>query len=212
MNEHLNDEEGRRQRRKKRRSQRRLVIMAGFFVLAVMLAWFFESQATTTVIVTRYADKVELGGSDPALSSKGQRRARRLGRMLANVDVVGSVDAIFVTTSRRTRDTIVPLSLRTEAPVITHEDPDDTKGLVKRILTEHKGDIVLVVTEPEEIKPLLRRLQGSRKVPEIAVNEYDNLYIVSIPWFGKVKTLRLRWGFPYQPPKVPVEAPVEVAD
>jgi hypothetical protein len=33
----------------------------------------------------------------------------------------------------------------------------------------------------------------------MADNEFDNLYIVSIPWFGKVKTLRLRYGAPYQP-------------
>ena len=30
-------------------------------------------------------------------------------------------------------------------------------------------------------------------------NEFDNLYIVSIPWYGKVKTLRLRYGAPYLP-------------
>jgi len=201
MNEHLNDEELRRQRRRKRRRQRRLALIGAFALLTLGLAWFFESHATTTVIITRYADTVTLGGSDPGLSVKGQRRARRLGRMLANVDVVGSVDVIFVTKARRTRDTIIPLSLQTDAPVITVEDPDDTRGLVELILDEHKGEVVLVVTEPEEIKPLIRRLQGSKKVPPVDEGEYDNLYIVSIPWFGKVKTLRLRWGYPYQPPK-----------
>ena len=29
--------------------------------------------------------------------------------------------------------------------------------------------------------------------------EYDNLYIVSIPWFGKVKTLWLKFGDRYIP-------------
>ena len=33
-----------------------------------------------------------------------------------------------------------------------------------------------------------------RNVPEMAPDEYDNVYIVSIPWFGKVKTLRVRYG------------------
>jgi len=34
-------------------------------------------------------------------------------------------------------------------------------------------------------------------VPKIEENEYDNIYIVSIPWFGKTKTIRLRYGEPY---------------
>ncbi|MEE3236520.1 MAG: hypothetical protein VX236_04320, partial [Pseudomonadota bacterium] len=34
-------------------------------------------------------------------------------------------------------------------------------------------------------------------VPPIAEMEYDNLYLVSIPWFGKTKTIRVRYGEPY---------------
>jgi hypothetical protein len=40
---------------------------------------------------------------------------------------------------------------------------------------------------------------ASKRVPEIAEDEYDNIYIVSIPWFGKTKTIRLRYGEPYIP-------------
>ena len=40
-------------------------------------------------------------------------------------------------------------------------------------------------------------LGASKKVPPIAEMEYDNIYIVSIPWFGKTKTIRLRFGEPY---------------
>jgi hypothetical protein len=31
-------------------------------------------------------------------------------------------------------------------------------------------------------------------VPPMVDGEYDNIYIVSIPWYGKVKTLRLHYG------------------
>ena len=34
-------------------------------------------------------------------------------------------------------------------------------------------------------------------MPEIARSEFDNIYIVSIPWFGKTKTIRFRYGEPY---------------
>jgi hypothetical protein len=31
--------------------------------------------------------------------------------------------------------------------------------------------------------------------------EYDNIYVISIPWFGKTKTIRLRYGEPYNGPE-----------
>lgn len=36
-------------------------------------------------------------------------------------------------------------------------------------------------------------------MPELRKREYDNLYIVTIPWYGKVKTLRLHYGVRYAP-------------
>ena len=44
---------------------------------------------------------------------------------------------------------------------------------------------------------LIAALGASKKVPSIAEMEYDNIYIISIPWFGKTKTIRLRFGEPY---------------
>ena len=186
--------------RRKRRRQRRAVMIAGFAVIAIGLAWFFESQATTTVIVTRYADTAQLAGSDPGLNTAGQIRAEELARLLGDVDVVAGIDAIFVLANKRTRETAMPLAMRNEAPVHTVEAPEDEEGLVERILTDYKGKIVLVITEPEYMQPVIAEMHGSKKLPEMGDTEYDNLYIVSIPWFGKVKTLRLRWGRPYIPP------------
>jgi len=192
-----------RQRRRRRR-QRRAVAVAGFLLLAIGLAWFFESQATTTVIVTRHADLPGAASADPRpgtlLGPRGEQRARELARVLADVDVVAGVDAIFVTDSRRSRDTGAPLAASNSAPVHTVQDPADVEELVQRILREYKGKIVLVVTDAELMQPVIAEMQGSKKLPKVAPREYDNLYIVSIPWFGKVKTLRLRYGAAFQPP------------
>jgi len=189
--------------RRRRRRQRRAVAIAGFVLLAIGLAWFFESQATTTVIVTRYADLPLAAAAQPAagtsLSARGERRARELARLLGDVDVVAGIDAIFVTDDRRSRDTGAPLAARSSAPVHTVQDPADVEGLVLRILREYKGKIVLIITDPELMQPVIAEMQGSKKLPELAADEYDNLYIVSIPWFGKVKTLRLHFGAAYQP-------------
>lgn len=188
-----------RQRKRKRRRQRRLVAIAGFVLLTTGLAWFFESQATTTVIITRYADVLVSGGDDPALSPRGHRRAAELARVLADIDVVTGVDAIFVGPNQRTRDTGAPVAKINETPVITLEDPSAVSDLVDRILADYKGKIVLYISEPEQIQPAIEEMHGSKKLPSIEPDEYDNLYIVSIPWFGKVKTLRLKYGDRYVP-------------
>jgi hypothetical protein len=44
---------------------------------------------------------------------------------------------------------------------------------------------------------MIAALGASKKVPPIAEFEYDNIYVISIPWFGKTKTIRLRYGEPY---------------
>jgi hypothetical protein len=188
-----------RQARRQRRRKRRRIAIVGFIVLSLGMAWFFELQATTTVIVTRHVNEVSLGGSDPGVNQAGQVRARELARVLGNIDVVVGVDAIFTEGIKRSRETIVPLSMNNDAPVHTINPPDDPKALVSRILRKYKGKIILVVISAEHMPSLIREMHGSKKVPDIATDEYDNLYIVTIPWFGKVKTLRLRYGLPYQP-------------
>jgi broad specificity phosphatase PhoE len=195
----MNQQQGMQAQRRKRRRQRRLVSIAGFLLFTTGMAWFFELQATTTVIVTRYAEKSVLSSADPGLSPQGQARARELARILGDVDVVAGIDAVFVLPLRRSLETSVPLATLNNAPVHTIDAPEDVEALVLRILDEYKGKIVLVITEPEIIQPLIAEMHGSKKLPDMADSEHDNLYIVSIPWFGKVKTLRLRYGLHYRP-------------
>ena len=78
-------------------------------------------------------------------------------------------------------------------------DVSNVEQAVVDIVERHKGKIVLIVGHSNTIAPMIAELGGSKKVPEIAEDEYDNLYIVTIPWFGKVKTLRLKYGAPYLP-------------
>jgi len=196
----MNDMEELQRSRRKRRRQRRVVTIFGFLLFSIGMAWFFESQATTTVIVTRYAERSIVAGEDPGLSPLGAQRAKELARVLGDVDVVAGVDAIFVAPLHRSVETSVPLATRNNAPVHTVENPADVEGLVQRILSEYKGKIILVITEAENMQPLIAEMHGSKKLPEFGADEHDNLFIVSIPWFGKVKTLRLHYGLPYQQP------------
>ena len=198
----MNDDE----RRRKRRRLRRQAAVLLFLMLAFALAWFFESQATTTVIFARYAEIEGAPDSNPGLSAAGQARAEELARVLGDADVVAGVDAIFATQFRYTQETAEPLAKRLRLPVQVQEVAD-INGLLERILRDFKGKVVLVVTHTEPMPVLIRELHGSKKVPAFGATEHDNLYIVSIPWYGKVKTLRLKYGVPYQPPPAVPAAP-----
>jgi len=184
--------------RKKRRRRRRIQAVIIYVAIAVGLAWFFESQATTTIIFVRHAEKSDAGAEDPGLSEAGRRRVAELTRQLVDADVVAGVDAIYSTPFRRTRETVQPLADALGLDINIY-DPSDNEAVLETILKRHKGKIILVVAHSNTVPTLIADLGASKKVPPIAEDEYDNIYIISIPWFGKTKTIRLRYGEPYLP-------------
>ncbi len=181
-----------------RRGLKRLIPIAGFITVCLGLAWFFESQATTTLIFVRHTDTDAATGIDPPLNSLGRQRAELLADIMQDIDVIAGVDAIYVSEHRRTQETAAPIAERLEVEVQIR-DPYLFEPFMGQVQDEHKGEIVLVVTLSDAIAPLVEELHGSKNVPEIVENEYGNIYIVTIPWFGKVKTLRMRYGFYERP-------------
>ncbi len=182
--------------RRRRRRKRRVVIFLIYAAIALGLAWFFESQATTTIIFVRHAEKATEPADDPPLTPAGRRRVAELTRQLRDADVIQGIDAIYATPFRRTRETAQPLSEALGIP-ITSYDPDDNEAVLEDILDRHKGKIILVVGHSNTLPGLIADLGASKRVPPIADDEYDNIYVVAIPWFGKTKTIRLRYGEPY---------------
>ena len=59
------------------------------------------------------------------------------------------------------------------------------------MLFEHRREIVLVVTQSDILAPLVEELHGSKNIADFAPDEYNRMYIVTIPRWGKVKTLEL---------------------
>ena len=184
--------------RRKKRRKRRLQGAVLYIAIAIGLAWFFESQATTTIIFVRHAEKDLSVKDDPELTEDGQRRAFELTRQMKDADVVAGIDAIYSTPFKRNVATVEPLSKLLELP-INLDDKNDYETVLETILDNHKGKIILVVGHSDTLANLMAELGASKSVPTIADNEYDNIYIVSIPWFGKTKTIRLRYGAPYDP-------------
>ncbi len=186
------------QDRRRRRRRRRIQVIIIYTAIAIGLAWFFESQATTTIIFVRHAEKAASPPDDPGLSPAGQKRVAELTRQLVDADVVAGVDAIYSTPFRRTQETAKPIADALDLPVNTY-DAEDVEPILEHILKQHKGKIILVVAHSNTLPVLIANLGASKKVPPIAEDEYDNIYVIAIPWFGKTKTIRLRYGEPYIP-------------
>lgn len=184
--------------RRRRRRRRRTQVVIIYTAIAVGLAWFFESQATTTIIFVRHAEKATIPADNPGLSEAGKQRAAELARQLVDADVIAGIDAVYSTSYRRTEETVQPVATALNLP-ITPYDASNTETIMDEIVREHKGKIVLVVGHSNTVPALIGNMGASKNVPEISENEYDNIYIVSVPWFGKTKTIRLRYGAPYVP-------------
>jgi 2,3-bisphosphoglycerate-dependent phosphoglycerate mutase len=139
-----------------------------------------------------------LPADDPGLSEAGKRRAAELARQLVDADVVAGVDVVYSTSYRRTEETAQPVAEALNLPIIAY-DASNTETIIDEIVKEHKGKIILVVGHSNTVPAMIGNMGASKKVPVIDEGEYDNIYIVSIPWFGKTKTIRMRYGMPYIP-------------
>jgi broad specificity phosphatase PhoE len=162
------------------------------FVAAVVTFFIYRSATTTTVVVlARHAEKVVSSIQDPPLSEEGEQRAERLAQMFGRGKGVGKIDAIYVSDARRTQQTAAPLAQRLGTqPIVV--PAADTKGLVSRVMHEHDGDTVLIVGHSNTVPQLIHEL-GDIDVPAIGDDEYDTLYVLSIPSFGHASLLRMEY-------------------
>jgi broad specificity phosphatase PhoE len=183
---------------RRRRRRLRLIPIIGYTVIALGLAYFLDQRQSTTVIFVRHADTdAAMAGpdDDPPLNERGRERAELLADFLEDIDVVAGVNAIYASDKRRTQETAAPLAKRLNLPVEVANHLD-TEDFMDRVLREHSGDIVLIVSHSNTIAPLIDELHGSKRLPAFAPDEYDEVYIVISPWYGRVKTLRLQYPGP----------------
>jgi hypothetical protein len=78
---------------------------------------------------------------------------------------------------------------------ITQVDANDIDGLIKQLWRDHPGWVVLIAGHDTTVPQIIEKLGGGRIAP-IASDKFDNLFIVVIPWIGRVKTVHLKYGNP----------------
>ena len=183
---------------RRRRRRLRLIPIIGYTFVALGIAYFFEQRPSTTVLFVRHADTdVAMPTDDPPLNARGWQRAELLADFLEHLDVVAGVNAIYASDKRRTQETAAPLAKRLNLTVEI-ADHLDTDGFMSDVRSDHGGEIVLVVSHADTIAPLIDELHGSKRLPPFGPDDFDEVYIVTIPGYGKVKTLRLHYGEPPQ--------------
>ena len=151
----------------------------------------FPAQAqapneSTVIYLVRHAEKVD-DSRDPPLSELGLERALLLAQMLRDADLTH----LHSTDLERTRDTANPIALQTGLKVQIYNPQHLTEfaGLLRSIPGRH-----LVVGHSNTTPQLVRLLGG--KSSEIADDEYDRLYVLTIQPMGGATTVLVRFGTP----------------
>ncbi len=178
---------------RRRRRRLRLIPVIGYAIAVLGLAYFFEQRPSTTIVFVRHADTDATVAEDPPLSEAGRQRAEVLADFLQDVDVISSVDAIFVGHNKRTEQTAAALAGRLNVG-IEARDQDNVASYIRYVMRHHVGEIVLVVADGDMIPPMIDEIHGSKRLPPFDPKDFNELYIVTSPWYGKVKTLRLHYG------------------
>jgi phosphohistidine phosphatase SixA len=159
---------------------------ASVLVLALAV-WAVWSASTTLVYVVANAEAVGDGSADPALSPAGEARAARLAALLGTKSAELGVNAIFVTETRRAQQTARPLAIALSVPVIVMP-AGDVKALKQRVLSEYRGQRVLVIGHPDTVPQVVKALSG-RKVE--AASEAAGVYVVAVPYLSRAIVSRL---------------------
>jgi broad specificity phosphatase PhoE len=120
------------------------------------------------------------------------RRARAL---LAAVRADG-VEAIITTQFLRTKSTAAPTAsaLGIVPEVVAAGGPTHVQDVAAAI-RRHAGQTVLVVGHSNTVPAIVAAL-GAPPPPPICDDEYDDIYVVTVPASGAAKLLRAKYGEP----------------
>ena len=164
----------------------------GFFVVTgkgyqtgnLFLARKIFPMPPTTVMVLRHAEAG--AGDDPGLTAAGEARAQELVHAVLH----SGVSAIYATQWKRTQQTAQPLAAQLHKVIVVKNDMD-VEGLVGEVLSNHKGQTVLIVGHQPTVPMIIKEL-GGKPVP--SVEGHDDLYIVTVYAPGKAQVLHLQYG------------------
>ena len=165
-------------------------ILLGIFAIPLGLSvvpWnsCLTGEKPTIVLIVRHAEKSAPSGDIP-LSQAGFERAQVLACVLADANI----SAIYTSKFIRTIQTAEPLAKRLN---LVPQQIYEVETLAKNILEHHAGQTVLVVHHSDTVPELIKALGADTK-PEIADNEFDKLFVVTVYAPHRAHALILHYG------------------
>lgn len=161
------------------------LLVVALFLIIIQTGY---AQTVTTFILVRHAEKSVEGGRDPELSSEGAHRAEALAALFAKT----SVDAVYATDYKRTRNTVGPLAQARNLTVNTYASMKATD--LERLLTQHAGGTIVMAGHSNTIPGIANTLVGEKKFEQFSEDDYGNILVISVTSVGKVaKVLWLRY-------------------
>jgi broad specificity phosphatase PhoE len=143
-----------------------------------------NNPVITTFILVRHAEK-GTDGDDPDLKPEGYNRAKQLAATLKNT----TVDAVYSTRYKRTKNTVTPLALEKNLEVQVYENLKSAE--LDGLITKHKGGTILVGGHSNTIPQIANLLLGKETFKNFADTDYGNLLIISVVERGT--TAKVTW-------------------
>jgi broad specificity phosphatase PhoE len=148
-------------------------VVTRFLLLILALGITSAAPPPGDFYVMRHLER-DSTGADPALNVQGRRNAEALVAWFASRPLPV---AIYVSATRRARETAAPLAARLGLTMKEYA-PLDLEGLIARAKAE-KGP-VLIVGHSNTVPDIVARLSGARP-PAIPEEEYGDIWRVSGP-------------------------------
>jgi broad specificity phosphatase PhoE len=169
-----------------------LLAWAGLLMLLAAVV-YWNSATTTTIVLIRHAEK-QIGTIDDApLSPQGEQRATRLAQMFGDPEAFGRVRQIYVTDTRRTQQTAAGLAQRLGLKPVVVEGKPSAGEIARRVLRENRGGLALVVGHGNTVPQIVKELSDAKEVPAFGEEEFDTMYVVTVPTIGKASVLRMKY-------------------
>jgi broad specificity phosphatase PhoE len=153
------------------------------------LAGGAEAGEGTVVVLVRHAERADDDPRDPTLTETGRARAEGLALLLRDAGLT----AIWSTDYRRTRETASPVAEATGLEVRLY-DPRGEEALAALADTLRATPGRHLVVGHSNTTPALVRALGGDPGADIAEDEYDRLYVLTLGPDGTVATTLLRVG------------------
>ena len=144
-----------------------------------------QTSAITTFILVRHAEKASDGTDDPDLKPEGLERAGKFAALLKNT----SVDAVYSTRYKRTRNTVAPLAQQKGLDVQIYDAAKPE--VIDAIIAKHAGGTVVIGGHSNTIPQIANLLTGKDEYKTFPDADYGNILIVSVIERGK--TAELVW-------------------